>query len=96
MALVYIGRKSTQNRSFIICTGHKEKVSFVQPCSDSLLLPWTAAFQFGLSKAFPRQAYGSGLPFPPPGNLSVSPALAGGFSTTEPPGKPKENTHTMF
>ena len=34
MALIYIGRKSTQNRSFIICTGHKEKVSFVQPCSD--------------------------------------------------------------
>ena len=38
-----------------------------------------------------------GLPFPPPGDLlspgieptsSVSPALAGGFFTTEPPGKP--------
>ena len=35
-----------------------------------------------------------GLPFPSPGNLPVpgikpiSPALAGGFFTTEPPGKP--------
>ena len=45
---------------------------------------------------FPRQEYWSGLPFPPPGDLLdpgikpvslVSPALAGGFFTTEPPGK---------
>ena len=42
---------------------------------------------------FPGQEYWSGLPFPPPGNLpdpeseDSSPALAGGFSTTEPPGK---------
>ena len=44
-----------------------------------------------------RQAYWSGLPFPLPGDLPypgikpaspVSPALAGGFFTTEPPGKP--------
>ena len=37
----------------------------------------------------------SGLPFPPPGDLPnpgiepVFPALAGGFFTTEPPGKPR-------
>ena len=43
---------------------------------------------------FPRQAYRSGLPFLSPGDLSdpglepESPALAGGFFTTEPPGKP--------
>ena len=43
---------------------------------------------------FPRQAYWSGLPFPPtedlpdPGIKSESPALAGGFLTTEPPSKP--------
>ena len=43
---------------------------------------------------FPNQEYWSGLPFPPPGNLPdpgsepVSPALAGGFFATEPPGKP--------
>ena len=41
----------------------------------------------------PRQAYWSRLPFPSPGDLPnpgikpVFPALAGGFFTTEPPGK---------
>ena len=41
---------------------------------------------------FPRQEYWSGLPFPSPGDLPhlgiepVSPALAGGLFTTEPPG----------
>ena len=40
-----------------------------------------------------RQEYWSGLPFPSPGDLpdpgfkSASPALAGGYFTTEPPGK---------
>ena len=43
---------------------------------------------------FSRQEYWSGLPFPPPGDLPnpgielESPALAGGFLTTKPPGKP--------
>ena len=43
---------------------------------------------------FPRQEYWSGLPFPSPGDLPepgiepVSPVLAGGFFTTELPGKP--------
>ena len=43
---------------------------------------------------FPRQEYWSGLPFPSPGDLPnpgiepLSPALAGRFFTTEPPGKP--------
>ena len=46
---------------------------------------------------FPRQEYWSGLPLPPPGDLPdmgiklvslVSPALTGGFSTTESLGKP--------
>ena len=47
-----------------------------------------------LSMGFPRQEYWSGLPLLSPGDLSnprikpVSPALAGGFFTTEPPGKP--------
>ena len=44
-----------------------------------------------------RQEYWSGLPFPPPGDLSDpgiepvspgSPALVGGFFNTESPGKP--------
>jgi len=43
---------------------------------------------------FPRQEYWRGLPFPSSGDLSnpeieqASPALAGGFFTTELPGKP--------
>ena len=50
--------------------------------------------QAPLSMGFSRQEYWSGLPFPPPGDLLdsgielVSPALTGGFFTTEPPGKP--------
>ena len=43
---------------------------------------------------FPRQEYWSGVPFPPlndlpyPGIKLASRALAGGFFTTESPGKP--------
>ena len=57
----------------------------------------TVACQAPLSMGFPRQVYWSGVPFPPPGDLPdpgmepespASPALAGGFFTTEPPGKP--------
>ena len=46
------------------------------------------------SMGFSRQEYWSGLLFPTPGDLprpgikAVSPALASGFFTTEPPGKP--------
>ena len=59
--------------------------------------PWTVAHQAPLSMGFSRQKYWSRLPFPPPGVLPdpgieaaslVSPALAGRFFTTEPPGKP--------
>ena len=44
---------------------------------------------------FPRQEYWSGLSFPSPEDLpdpgieTVSPALAGGVFTAEPPGKPR-------
>ena len=56
--------------------------------------PWSVAHQAPLSMGFPRQEYWSELSCPPPGdlpNLRIklgSPALAGGFSTTEPPGSP--------
>ena len=62
--------------------------------SDSLVTPWTVAHQAPLSMGFPRQEYWNGLPFPLPGNLPdpgiepILPALAGGFFTAEPPGKP--------
>jgi len=44
---------------------------------------------------FLRQGYWSGLPFPPSGDLPnpeiepMSPVLAGGFFTSEPPGTPQ-------
>jgi len=52
------------------------------------------AHQAPLSVELSRQEYWSGLPFSSPGDLpdpeikSGSPALAGEFFTTEPPGKP--------
>ena len=58
---------------------------------------WIVARQAPLSMGFSRKEYWSGLLFPSPGDLLnpgiepmslVSPALAGGFFTTEPPGKP--------
>ena len=55
--------------------------------------PWTVAHWAPLSMEFPRQEYRSRLPFPSPGDLPdpgielASPALAGRFFTTEPPGK---------
>ena len=68
-------------------------------CAESLshaqlfVTPWTVAHQAPLSIGFPRQESWSGLPFPSPGDLPDPgikprlPALAGGFFTTEPPGK---------
>ena len=62
----------------------------------TLVTPWTVAHQAPVPMWFPRQEYWSGLPFAPPGYLPepgvkpVSPALAGEFFTTEPPGKPNE------
>ena len=66
------------------------------------MAPWTVAHQIPLSMGFSRQEYWSGVPFPSPGDLSnpgiepaslVSPALASGFFTTEPPGKPPSSCH---
>ena len=61
--------------------------------SDSLQ-PYGLACQAPLSKELSRQEQWSELPFPSPGDLPdpgtepTSPALSGGFLTTEPPGKP--------
>ena len=71
--------------------------SVTQSCLN--VTPWTVAHQAPLSMGFSRQEYWSGLPFPPPGDLpdpgieptsSASLALAGGFFTTEPLGKPQK------
>ena len=62
--------------------------------SNSFATPWTIDCQAPLSMGFPRHEYWSGLPFPSPGDLPTpgikppSTALAGGFFTTEPSGKP--------
>ena len=54
----------------------------------------TVACQAPLTIGFSQQEYWTGLAFPPPGDLPdsgikpASPALAGGFFTIEPPGKP--------
>ena len=65
-------------------------------CVPLFATPWTEACQAFLSVGFPRKECWSGLPFPFPGDLPNPgikpmspefPALAGGFFTTEPPGK---------
>ena len=56
---------------------------------------WTITCQAPLSTGLSQQEYWSGFPFTPPGDLPDpgikprSPALAGGFFTPEPPGKPE-------
>ena len=73
----------------------KELVS--QSCL-TLSTPWTVVHQAPLSVGFSRQEYWSGLPFPPSGDLLdpgiepvslMSSALAGGFLSLVPPGKPQ-------
>ena len=64
--------------------------------SNTLATPWVIALQPSLSMGFPREEYWSGLPFPFPGEFSLtrdqislsSPASAGRYFTTAPPGKP--------
>ena len=72
--------------------------------SNSFEIPWTIALQSPLSMEFSRQEYWSGLPCPPSGDLPypgtepeslVSPALAGEFFTTEPPGKPIKSSNSL-
>ena len=67
--------------------------------------PWIAARQAPLSMEFSRQEYWSWLPFPSPADLPhpgiepaspMTPALAGVFFTTEPPGKLNIYTLLLF
>ena len=69
------------------------------------MTPWTVAHQAPLCMRFSRQEYWSGLPCPPPGHLPdpgiepasfASSALADGFFTTEPPGKPREHVALLY
>ena len=79
----------------IFLLSHHWQCVHAQLC-PTLCHPMDCAHQAPLSMEFSQQEYGSGLPFPLPGNLSypgikpaspVSPALTGKFFTTEPPGK---------
>ena len=69
-------------------------ICLVAVVSDSFVTPWTVAHQAPLSMGFLREEYWSGLLFPSledlpdPGIELVSPALSGGFFTTEPSEKP--------
>ena len=63
--------------------------------SDFFAAPWTIAHHAPLSKEFSKQEYWSGLPFPSAGDIPnpgmeptslATPALAGRFFTTVPPG----------
>ena len=65
--------------------------------SDSFVTPWTVVHQAPLSRGLSRRESWSGLSFPPPGDLLnpgiepaslATPALAGGFFTTDLPRKP--------
>ena len=70
--------------------------------SYSFVTPWTVAHQAPLFMGLPRQKYWNGLLFPPswdlpyPGIEPESPALVGGFFTTEPPVKPKQNIYNRI
>ena len=70
--------------------------------SCSVVTPWTIAHQAPLSMELAQQEYWSGLPFPPPGDLShpgietTSPTasiLVGRFFTTEPPGMARSQSY---
>ena len=69
---------------------HAQSLSHVQ----LFVTLWTVGRQAPPSMEISGQEYWSGLPFPSPGDLPnpgiklSSPALAGEFFTTEPPGKP--------
>ena len=74
----------------ILVRAHTQSLS----CVRLFATQWTVARQAPLSMGFPKQEYWSGLSFlsmgdlPNPGTEPVSPAWAGGFFTTEVPGKP--------
>ena len=57
-------------------------------CPTVFATPWTVVLQIPLSMGFPRQEYWNGLLSSQPRDQTASPALARGFFTTEPPGKP--------
>ena len=83
--------KGDQSWVFTGRTDSESESEVAQSC-PTLCDLWTVADQSPLSMGFSRQEYWSGLPFPSPGDLPdpgielvslASPALAGGFFTTD-------------
>ena len=70
----------------------------VLSCMRLLVAPWTVALQAPLSMEFSGHEYSSGFAISFQGNLPnprvepTSPALAGGFFTTEPPREPNNSS----
>ena len=85
--------KETESESLLL-THLNGCCCLVAQLGPTLWTSWTVACQAPLSMGFSRQEYWSGLPFsspgdrPNPGIESVSLALAGGFFTAEPQGRP--------
>ena len=89
---------------FSIITHTQKYVSSLMLClgthhSPLFETPWTVALQAPLSMGFSRQEYWSGLPCPPPGDLSNprvkprSPALQVDSLPSEPPGKTPDDAY---
>ena len=83
--------QDSQQRQETYCVCVQSSLTLCDPVDCSL--PGSSV------QGFFKQEYWSGLPFPPPQNLPdpgiklTSPALAGGFFMTDPPGKPqRKNT----
>ena len=79
-----------------------KKELLIHQVISTLFDPMDCRPQAPLSMGFPRQEYWNGLPFLSPEDLPHpeieprSPALAGGFSTAEPPGKsPQKRTEKI-
>ena len=90
--LFSLGKKVNPNLSIVRLCVWAQLLSHVQLFAT----PWTVAHWAPLSMEFSGQEYWNGLPFPTPGDLPylgiqpmflASPAFAGGFFTTVPPGK---------
>ena len=70
--------------------------------SDSLVTPWTVAYQAPRSMGYPMQEYWNGFPFPPlgdlldPGMAPMSPALQTNCLLTEPPGKTYQSMYILL
>ena len=94
LSFFLFGEDSGDKFSDLWCSLYMNCYCLVCKSCITLLWPYGLYLLSPLSMGFSRQEYLSGLPFPSPGDLPnpgtepTSPALAGRFFTTEPPGKP--------